>query len=130
LFVADLEALDVTVDQLARVIINERTGTVVCNSDVRISDAAIAHGGLTVEVKEAFYVSQPAAFSQGTTAIVPSSDVKANEKDAQMKLVSAGTNLQDVVKALNSLGVTPRDLIAILQALKASGALRAELDIQ
>lgn len=123
-----IENIEVETDLPARVVINERTGTVVIGSNVRISPVAIAHGGLTIEITTTYEVSQPEAFSGGKTVVVPQTEVQAKEKEAHLIQVS-GTTLGEVVRALNSMGVTPRDLIAILQALKASGALKAELEI-
>ncbi|NOX21364.1 MAG: flagellar basal body P-ring protein FlgI [Nitrospirae bacterium] len=123
-----IENIDVRTDTPARVVINERTGTVVIGNNVKISPVAIAHGGLTIEITTTYGVSQPEAFSGGQTVIVPQTEVSAKEQKAHLIQVS-GTTLGEVVRALNSMGVTPRDLIAILQALKASGALKAELEI-
>ncbi len=123
-----IENINVSTDTPARVVINEKTGTVVIGSNVRISPVAIAHGGLTIEISTTYGVSQPEPFSQGRTTVVPQTEVTAKEKEAHLIQVS-GTTLGEVVRALNSMGVTPRDLIAILQALKASGALKAELEI-
>jgi flagellar P-ring protein precursor FlgI len=123
-----VENINVAVDMPAKVIINERTGTVVIGENVRISPVAIAHGGLTVEITTEYQVSQPSPFSTGKTVVVPSRKVTAKEEKAHLIQVS-GASLGEVVRALNAMGVTSRDLIAILQALKASGALRAELEI-
>ena len=127
--VARLEPLPVTLDQIARVAINERTGTVVLGGDVRIGPAAVAHGSLSVRIATEYQVSQPRAFSQGETVVVPQTSVEVEEKNAQLVQLDSGTTLADVVKALNALGVTPRDIIAIMQALKAAGALHAEIVI-
>jgi flagellar P-ring protein FlgI len=127
---AVLENVQVSVDLPTIVVINERTGTVVLGDGVRISPVAIAHGGLTVEVTETPQVSQPEAFSEGETVIVPNSKIKATESQAYLHEVAPGASLGDVIKALNALGVSPRDLVAILQSLKTSGALRAKLVIQ
>jgi flagellar P-ring protein precursor FlgI len=128
--IARLEPLPVTVDSVARVVINERTGTVVLGGDVRLGPAAVAHGTLSVRISTQFDVSQPAPFSQGQTAVVPQTDVDMEEGKAQLVALESGTTLADVVRALNLLGVSPRDIIAIMQALKAAGALRAEIVIQ
>ena len=110
--------------------VNERTGTVVIGENVRISPVAIAHGNLTIEVKTEFQVSQPKSFApeKAETVVVPKTEVTASEPKASLTEVS-GVTLGEIVKGLNALGVTPRDLIAILQALRSSGALRAELEI-
>lgn len=129
-FVSLVEAIDVPVDMPARVTVNERTGTVVIGENVRISPVAIAHGNLTIEIKTEFQVSQPKPFApaKAETVVVPKTEVTASEPKASLIEVS-GVTLGEIVKGLNSLGVTPRDLIAILQALRSSGALRAELEI-
>jgi flagellar P-ring protein precursor FlgI len=127
--IARLEPLPVNVDTVARVVINERTGTVVLGGDVRLGPAAVAHGNLSVRISTQFDVSQPAPFSQGQTTVVPQTDVEMEEGKAQLISLESGTTLADVVRALNLLGVSPRDIIAIMQALKAAGALRAEIVI-
>jgi len=128
--VARLEPLPVEVDAAARVVINERTGTIVMGGAVRLGPAAVAHGNLSVKISTRFEVSQPTEFSRtGTTAVVPQENVDVNEGKSQLMMLPAGTTLQEVVTGLNALGVSPRDIIAIMQALKAAGALRAELVI-
>ncbi|HET6514388.1 MAG TPA: flagellar basal body P-ring protein FlgI [Thermodesulfovibrionales bacterium] len=128
--ITSVEALDVQVDAPARVVINERTGTIVIGDKVRISPVAIAHGSLTIEVKTDFKVSQPSAFGpeSSKTVVTPDKDVKVKEEKASLMEVS-GVTLGEIVKALNALGVTPRDLMSILQSLKASGSLKADLEI-
>ncbi|MFN3396770.1 MAG: flagellar basal body P-ring protein FlgI [Thermodesulfovibrionales bacterium] len=128
--VSMIESLEVNVDVPARVVINERTGTVVIGEKVRVSPVAIAHGNLSIEIKTEYKVSQPPPLApeKAETIVVPEKEVKVKEEKAALVEVS-GTTLGEVVKALNALGVTPRDLISILQALKAAGALRAELEI-
>ncbi len=125
--VARLEPLPVSTDASARVVINERTGTVVMGSGVRIAAAAVAHGNLSVRISTRLDVSQPAPMSQGQTTVVPQTQVDVDEGDNKLVELEPGTTLADVVKALNALGATPRDIIAIMQALKAAGALRAEI---
>jgi flagellar P-ring protein precursor FlgI len=127
---ADLEVLDVNPDIPNRVVVNERTGTVVLGNAVRLTAVAIAHGGLTLEVRETPQVSQPSAFARGRTVVTPQTQIGASETYKPLQELSAGASLGDVVKALNTLGVAPRDLVAILQALKSAGALRADLEIQ
>jgi flagellar P-ring protein precursor FlgI len=125
---ARIEPLPVYVDTAARVVINERTGTVVVGSNVRISAAAVAHGNLSVKISTRFDVSQPAPFSErGQTVVVPQQEVDVEEGDAKLVALQEGTTLDAVVRALNELGATPRDIIAIMQALRAAGALRAEI---
>ncbi len=128
--ITSIERLDVNVDMRAKVVINERTGTVVIGDNVRISPVAIAHGSLAIQIKEKSQVSQPPPFApeQAATTTVPRTNIAVNEQKAFLVKVS-GITLGDVVRALNALGVTPRDLISILQSLKAAGALQAELQI-
>jgi flagellar P-ring protein FlgI len=125
--VARIEPLPISLDSVAKVVINERTGTVVLGGDVRIGPAAVAHGSLAVRISTQLNVSQPAPLSQGQTTITPQTGVSIDEGDSRLLTLNAGTTLADVVKALNTLGATPRDIIAIMQSLKAAGALRAEL---
>ena len=125
-----IENLGVTPDTVSKVIINERTGTVIMGENVRISTVAIAHGNLSIEIKEDNRVSQPLPFSPGgETVVVPDSSVQVQEGNNPIYLVNSGVSIAAVVKALNALGVSPRDLIAIFQALKVAGALQAELEI-
>lgn len=129
--ISDIENVQVTPDQLARVVIDERSGTIVMGQDVRVSTVAIAQGNLTVKVTEAPQVSQPGAFSQtGETTIVPRSSVEvATGEDRQIAMFDSGVSLQELVTNLNALGISPRDVITILQAIKASGALQAEIEV-
>ncbi|HLG55883.1 MAG TPA: flagellar basal body P-ring protein FlgI [Vicinamibacterales bacterium] len=127
--VARIEPLSIAVDTTARVVINERTGTVVLGGDVQIGPAAVAHGNLSVRIATQYQVSQPQGFSRGETAVTPQTQVNVEQEDRKLVTLEAGTTLADVVRALNTLGVTPRDIIAIMQALKAAGALRAEVVI-
>ncbi len=127
--IAAVENLEVRVDAPARIILNERTGTVVMGENVRISTVAISHGNLTIQVKTQLEVSQPGAFSKGQTVVVPQKDVSVDEQEARLMVLQSGVTVDEVVRALNSVGVTPRDLIAILQAIKAGGALQADLEI-
>jgi flagellar P-ring protein precursor FlgI len=128
--IASIEVLSVTPDNISRVVINERTGTVIMGESVRISTVAIAHGNLSVEIKTNFNVSQPMPFSQtGRTAVTPDTQTSVSEGRAPIYVVPSGVSIGEVVKALNALGVSPRDLISIFQALKAAGALQADLEI-
>ena len=125
-----IESLGVTPDTISKVIINERTGTVIMGENVRISTVAIAHGNLSIEISEGSDVSQPLPFSEGgETVVTPDTEVLVQEGNNPIFLVNSGVSIAAVVKALNALGVSPRDLIAIFQALKAAGALQAELEI-
>jgi flagellar P-ring protein precursor FlgI len=130
-FAAVLESLEVQPDMPAKVVLNERTGTIVIGSSVRISTVAVAHGNLTLTIKETPEVSQPAPFSKrGETVVVPRTDIKVKEdKGGGLTILREGASIGDVVKALNAIGVTPRDLIGIMQAIKAAGALQGELTI-
>ncbi|HXD38055.1 MAG TPA: flagellar basal body P-ring protein FlgI, partial [Rhodanobacter sp.] len=111
----------------ARIVVNSRTGTVVIGSDVRVTAAAVAHGAIQVTIAEQPQVSQPAPFSRGQTAIVPSSSVQVSEEGAHMFKFGPGVSLDAIVRAVNQVGATPSDLISILQALKQAGALHADL---
>lgn len=127
---ARLEALSVTSDTPARVVINERSGTIVVGANVRIAAAAVAHGNLSVRISTRFEVSQPNPLARtGETVVVPNQQVDVREGTARLVSLEEGTTLDAVVRALNTLGATPRDIIAIMQALKAAGALRAEIVI-
>ncbi|HIJ38537.1 MAG TPA: flagellar basal body P-ring protein FlgI, partial [Rhodospirillaceae bacterium] len=127
----DIEQLHVQPDQLARVIIDEHTGTIVMGENVRISTVAIAQGNLTIRITETPQVSQPAPFSAtGTTTTVNRTDVQVDEgADKKMTVLSHGVTLQELVNGLNALGIGPRDLITILQAVKAAGALQAQIEV-
>ncbi|MGD0113971.1 MAG: flagellar basal body P-ring protein FlgI [Armatimonadota bacterium] len=127
-FLALIGDLTVAVDSPARVVINERTGTVVVGGPVTISPVAVAHGSLTVEITTTAAVSQPPALSQGQTVATPQAQISASEPKAVLSPIRAAT-VDDLVQALNALHATPRDLIAILQAIKQAGALNAELDV-
>jgi flagellar P-ring protein FlgI len=127
-YLAKLEAVDVDPGEApARVIINSRTGTVVISSHVRVTAAAVAHGSLSVTITEHNDVSQPAPFSQGQTVVTPRSSIDVQQADARMFVFQAGVNLEEIVRAVNQVGAAPGDLVAILEALKEAGALRAEL---
>jgi flagellar P-ring protein precursor FlgI len=126
---AQLEGLTVETDVVARIVINERTGTVVVGGDVRLGPAAVAHGNLSVRVTTEYQVSQPAPFSGGDTVVVPNQQVQIDEGTARLVSLPQGATLQSVTEALNALGASPRDIIAIVQALKAAGALKADIDI-
>jgi flagellar P-ring protein precursor FlgI len=126
---ARIEPLPIAMDVEARVAINERTGTVVLGGDVRLGPAAVAHGNLSVRIATQFDVSQPPPFSTGETTVVPQVGIDVSEGENQLVTLDAGATLGDVVRALNMLGATPRDIIAVMQALRAAGALRAEIVI-
>jgi flagellar P-ring protein precursor FlgI len=152
-WIASLEKLEVVPDSAAKVILNERTGTVVMGENVRISTVAVAHGNLSIQIKEKLNVSQPLPFAPeapegtrpgavppregtgvvvvpgGATVVTPESSVSVKEEGGPLMVVSSGVNLGEVIRALNAIGATPRDLIAILQSIKAVGALQAELEV-
>jgi len=127
----DIEQLRVEPDQMARVVIDETSGTIVMGENVRISTVAIAQGQLTIRITETPQVSQPSPFSDaGTTTVVPRSDIQADEGSGnKLAVVPHRVTLQELVEGLNSLGIGPRDLITILQAIKAAGALQADLEV-
>jgi flagellar P-ring protein precursor FlgI len=127
----DIEQLKVDPDQPAKVIIDENSGVIVMGADVRVSTVAIAQGNLTIRVQETPQVSQPSPFSNtGTTEIVPRTKIDIDDsKNARMVVLNAGVSLQSLVDGLNALGVGPRDVISILQAIKASGALQANIEV-
>lgn len=129
-FVSLIENLPVNPGETAaKVIVNSRTGTVVISNQVQVSPAAVSHGSLTVTISENAEVSQPGAFSGGTTAVVPRTDVNVAEGGSRMFLFNPGVSLNEVVRAVNQVGAAPSDLVAILEALKQAGALKAELVI-
>ena len=129
-FMAQLQNIEVKPAQAAaKVILNARTGSIVMNQMVTLQSCAVAHGNLSVIVNTTTAVSQPNAFSNGSTVAVPQSQIQLKQDNGALKLVTAGANLAEVVKALNTLGATPADLMSILQAMKAAGALRADLEI-
>lgn len=132
-YIATLEGLDVAVDVPAKVVINERTGTVVLGEHVRLATCAISHGNLTISVKTNLNVSQPPApvigSTGGQTVVTPDVQTEVKEEEARLMVVDETVTLGEVVRALNAVGVTPRDLVAILSALKAAGALQASLEI-
>jgi flagellar P-ring protein precursor FlgI len=128
-FVSEIGLLTVTPDSPARVVINERTGTVVAGDQVKVSATAVAQGNLSIVAVETPEVSQPEAFSRGRTTVVPRTQVDATEGRSRLIVVAQTVTVADLARALNALGVTPRDLIAIFQALKLAGALHAELVI-
>jgi len=146
--VALVENLDVPVDSTAVVVMSEKTGTVVMGENVRISTVAIAHGNLSIQIKEEKKVSQPLPFAPGApvgsvptkeggvimapggqTVVTPESQVIVAEEKKQLLVVPRGVTIQEVVRALNAIGVSPRDLITIMQVIKAAGALQADLRI-
>lgn len=132
-YIASIEGLDVTVDAAAKVVVNERTGTVVLGEHVRVSTCAISHGNLTISVKNTLNVSQPPApligSSAGQTVVTPDVQTEVKEQESRLIVVDETITLGEVVRALNAVGVTPRDLVSILSALRSAGALQANLEI-
>ena len=128
--ITEIEQLRVTPDQVARVVVDEKSGVIVMGENVRISTVAIAQGNLTIRVTETPQVSQPGPFSQGQTAVVPRTDIEVDDQsDNRLAVMNSGVTLQELVQSLNALGVGPRDMIAILQSIKAAGALQAEIEV-
>ncbi len=128
-FVAALEVLPVQPDATAKIVVNERTGTIVMGEGVRIATVAVSHGNLNLVISESAEVSQPFPFSMGETVVVPQTDILVSEDQGNLVVLEMGVCIGDVARALNAIGATPRDLIAIFQAIKASGAMHAELVI-
>jgi flagellar P-ring protein precursor FlgI len=129
-FLGSLESLDVTPAQVAaKIILNARTGSVVMNQAVTLDSCAVSHGNLSVVINTDPVISQPAPLSGGQTVVTQRSQIEISKEPGKVMLLKGGTSLADVVKALNAIGATPQDLLAILQAMKAAGSLRAELEI-
>jgi len=125
---ANLENLEIRPDNRARVVVDEKTGTVVVGLNVKLAPAAVTHGNLQIEIRESAEVSQPLPFSGGQTVVVPETDIAVQEDNRKLKLVE-GASLQELVQGLNALGATPRDLISVLRTLQSSGSLHAELEV-
>ncbi|MBG0790908.1 MAG: flagellar basal body P-ring protein FlgI [Desulfovibrionaceae bacterium] len=125
---ASLENLDIAPDGRARVVVDEKTGTVVLGQDVRLSKVAVAHGNLQIVISESENVSQPGPFSDGETVVTPTTDIQVTEANNQLMLME-GATLQELVDGLNSIGAAPRDLISIIRALKVAGSLHAEIEV-
>ena len=125
----EIEQLQVQPDEPAKIVIDERSGIIVMGADVRVSTVAVAQGNLTVTISETPQVSQPGAFSQGKTTVVPRTSIGVQEDGKKLAVVRSGVSLQQLVNGLNSLGIGPRDLIAILQAIKAAGAIQADIEV-
>jgi flagellar P-ring protein precursor FlgI len=125
----EIEQLQVEPDLAAKVVIDERSGIIVMGRDVRVSTVAVAQGNLTVTISEAPQVSQPQAFSRGTTRVVPRTRIGVQEDGRRLAVVREGVSLQQLVDGLNALGIGPRDMISILQAIKAAGAIQADIEV-
>jgi flagellar P-ring protein FlgI len=128
-FMARVETIEVAPDKAARIILNERTGTIVMGDSVRVSTVAVAHGNLTVVVNQINEVSQPGPFSDGETIPIQNTDLETSQDEAQLTVIEETITIGDLVRALNAMGTTPTDLISIIQAIKASGALTAEVEM-
>jgi flagellar P-ring protein precursor FlgI len=126
--VARVESLEVDVDLPARIVIDEASGVIVMGENVRVSTVAIAQGALTIAISESPQVSQPSPFGQGETTVVPRTDITVQEEQGGLAVIRGGVALSELVEGLNALGVSPRDMISILQALKAAGAIQAEIE--
>ncbi len=129
-FIGELENLLIESDRPARIVIDERTGTIVMGKEVRIAPVAILHGGLTVQIQTTVNVSQPNPLSGGQTVVTPETTVGAKEEKAKSIVLQQGASVEELVRALSAIGSTPRDIIAILQNLKAAGALEAEVEVR
>jgi len=129
-FLGELENVQVEADRPARIVIDERTGTIVMGKEVRIAPVAILHGGLTVQIQTTLNVSQPPPLSGGQTTVTPETNVTAKEEKAKSIVLQQGASVEELVRALAAIGSTPRDIIAILQNLKAAGALEAEVEVR
>jgi len=127
--IAELEQIELTADHPAIVVMDERTGTIVMGQDVQIDTVAVAHGSISISVTESPQVSQPNAFASGQTTTVDRTDTQIQEEEAKLVVLPKSVSLSDLVNALNAVGATPSDLIAVLQAIKAAGALHAELRV-
>ncbi len=130
-FIAGIEHLDVDADSTAKVVVNERTGTIVMGKDVRLSTVAVSHGNLSLIIRDDYEVSQPNPLAEGNTVITPKSNVSVVEEEGELVLLDMkkGISIGEIANALNAIGATPRDLIAIFQAIKASGSMHGELII-
>jgi flagellar P-ring protein precursor FlgI len=128
-FIAGLEDIRVEIDTPARIVVNERTGTIVVGKEVRIAPVAILHGNLTVEIQTTFQIAQPGPLSTGTTEVIPQQTVQTKEEPAKNVVLKEGATVEELVRALTAIGSTSRDIIAILQNLRAAGALNADLEV-
>ncbi len=128
MLMASIEDIEITPDHRARVVVDEKTGTVVLGQNVQISPVAVTHGNLQIQVQESADVSQPLPFSNGQTVVTPQTNIGITEENRKLKMIE-GATLQELVEGLNALGATPRDLISILRTLQTSGALAADLEV-
>jgi flagellar P-ring protein precursor FlgI len=128
-FVAEMENLTVESSHREKIVINERTGTITLGKDARIAPVTIMHGALSVEIQTTFNVSQPAPLAGGTTVITPETNLTVKENRAKNIVLKDGATVEELVRALQAIGSTPRDVIAILQNMRAAGALEAEIEV-
>jgi flagellar P-ring protein FlgI len=128
-FISAVENLEVLPGTFSKIVVNERTGTVVIGENVRIQTVAVSHGNISIQIKEQPTVSQPLPFAQGQTVVTPNTKMKVEEEKGRFFVMETGVTIRDLVTALNALGVSARDVISILQAVKAAGALHAELEV-
>jgi flagellar P-ring protein precursor FlgI len=128
-FITQIENQELEIDRVAKVILNEKTGTIIFGKEVKIAPVTIVHGSLTVQVGTEFAISQPGAFSNGETAVVPNQTVEVGEEVADSVTIPEGATIEEIVRGLNAIGATPRDVLAIIQAIKAAGALQSEVEI-
>jgi flagellar P-ring protein FlgI len=128
-FISSLQNLEIFTEQPAKVVINPRTGTVVMGNNVRLSQVAVAHGNLNVVIRKEETVSQPSPLSSGQTTVTQKDDISVKEEKQNLMLLDSSSTISDVVGALNKIGASPRDIVSILQAMKAAGALHAELEL-
>ena len=128
-FISEMESLNVDADRPAKIVINERTGTIVMGKDVKITPVAIMQGALSVEIRTRLEVSQPGPLSKGETVVVPQTTVDAKDLKAKALVLQKGATVEELVRALQAIGSTPRDVLAILQAMRAADALDAEIEV-
>lgn len=128
-FITRIENESLEIDRVAKVVLNEKTGTIIFGKEVKIAPVTIVHGSLTVQVGTQFAISQPGAFSSGETAVVPNQTVEVGEQLAESITIPEGATIEEIIRGLNAIGATPRDVLAIIQAIKAAGALQSEVEI-
>ena len=128
-FLSIIENLEIKPDGQAKIVVDEKNGTVVIGENVMIATVAIAHGNISVQIKEDYRVSQPMPFSMGQTVVTPNTKIRVEEEKSKLVVMEGGVTIRELVKALNAIGVSPRDMITILQTIKAAGALHAELEV-
>lgn len=128
-FVSLIENIEIKPETYAKVVVNEKTGTVVIGENVRISTVAVSHGNISIQIKERFEVSQPMPLARGETVVTPDTSIRVEEEKGRFFILEGGVTIKELVSALNALGATPRDIIVILQTIKAAGALHADLEV-